>query len=180
MKAIRKVKMEVEHFEIGDQINIKLKGYGKFTATCHKNINGQALFVFDNCVGSRPMNEANTTKGGFDESDMCAWLNTELIDVFPEKYIKRMLRPEGMDHLLWLLSEEQVFGLNLPFDDQLELMRDPKHRVCSYPDGSRAAWWLRDVAHSTTFAYVNSNGSANSNSASGSNGVRPAFIIENL
>ena len=180
MKAIRKVKMEVEHFEIGDQINIKLKGYGKFTATCHKNVNGQALFVFDNCVGSRPMNETNTTKGGFDESDMCAWLNTELIDAFPEKYIKRMLRPEGMDHLLWLLSEEQVFGSNLPFNEQLELMKDPKHRVCSYPDGSRATWWLRDVATSAAFAAVTGYGYAYSNNASNSLGVRPAFIIENL
>ena len=71
MKAIRKVKMEVEHFEIGDQINIKLKGYGKFTATCHKNVNGQALFVFDNCVGSRPMNGQNLKNviaaSGYDE-----------------------------------------------------------------------------------------------------------------
>lgn len=174
MKAIRKVKMEVEHFEIGDQINIKLKGYGKFTATCHKNVNGQALFVFDNCVGSRPMNETNTTQGGFDESDMCAWLNTELIDAFPEKYIKRMLRPEGMDHLLWLLSEDEVFGLP---DWRLRLMDDPKYRVCSYPDGSRANWWLRDVANSTNFANVNSNGNANNNNASNSNGVRPDFDV---
>ena len=51
---------------------------------------------------------------------------------------------------LWLLSEEQVFGSDLPFNEQLELMKDPKHRVCSYPDGSRAYWWLRDVAYSST------------------------------
>ena len=85
-----------------------------------------------------------------------------------------------MDHLLWLLSEEQVFGSDLPFDEQLELMKDPKHRVCSYPDGSRAIWWLRDVVISTNFADVNANGNANNNAASYSNGVRPAFVIENL
>ena len=138
MKVIRKVSMEVEHFEIGDQIKIKLKGAGKFTATCHKITNDGALFVFDNCVARKQMNDTDTTEGGFDESDLCTWLNTEFIDRFPNKYIKRIVRPEGCEHLLWLLSEEQVFGSNLPFDDQLELMRDPKHRVCSYPDGSRA------------------------------------------
>ena len=107
-------------------------------------------------------------------------LDPRLIDAFPEKYIKRMLRPEGMDHLLWLLSEEQVFGSDLPFNEQLELMKDPKHRVCSYPDGSRAAWWLRDVAGSTSFALVSSYGGAYNDGASNSYGVRPAFIIENL
>lgn len=180
MKVIRKVSMEVEHFEIGDQIKIKLKGAGKFTATCHKITNDGALFVFDNCVARKQMNDTDTTEGGFDESDLCAWLNTEFIDRFPNKYIKRIVRPEGCEHLLWLLSEEQVFGSNLPFDDQLELMRDPKHRVCSYPDGSRAAWWLRDVAASTNFASVSAGGNASYNSASYSSGVRPAFIIENL
>ena len=177
MKAIRKVKMEVEHFEIGDQINIKLKGYGKFTATCHKNVNGQALFVFDNCICRHCMNETNTNEGGFPASDMCVWLNTELIDAFPDKIVKRMVRPEEGNNLLWLLSEDDVFGLP---DWRLRLMDDPKYRVCSYPDGSRAYWWLRDVASSTTFANVNSYGNANSGNASNSFGVRPAFIIENL
>ena len=180
MKVIRKVSMEVEHFEIGDQIKIKLKGAGKFTATCHKITDKGALFVFDNCVARKQMNDTDTTEGGFDESDLCAWLNTELIDRFPNKYIKRIVRPEGYEHLLWLLSEEQVFGSNLPFDDQLELMKDPKHRVCSYPDGSRAYWWLRDVVISTSFALVNANGYATYNGASNSLGVRPAFIIKNL
>jgi len=180
MKVIRKVTMEVEHFEIGDQIKIKLKGAGKFTATCHKITNDGALFVFDNCVARKQMNDTDTTEGGFDESDLCAWLNTEFIDRFPNKYIKRIVRPEGCEHLLWLLSEEQVFGSNLPFDYQLELMRDPKHRVCSYPDGSRATWWLRDVVNSAPFAAVSAGGCATSGSASASVGVRPAFIIENL
>ena len=174
MKAIRKVKMEVEHFEIGDQINIKLKGYGKFTATCHKNVNGQALFVFDNCVSSRPMNESGSTEGGFPASDMCTWLNTELIDAFPDKIVKRMVKPEDSNDLLWLLSEDEVFGLP---DWRLRLMDDPKYRVCSYPDGSRANWWLRDVCASTYFATVGASGGANSYYASNSFGVRPAFIL---
>ena len=177
MKVIRKVKMEVEHFEIGDQINIKLKGYGKFTATCHKIDENKHTFVFDNCICSRPMNESGNTEGGFPASDMCTWLNTELIDAFPDKIVKRMVKPEDSNDLLWLLSEDEVFGLP---DWRLRLMDDPKYRVCSYPDGSRAYWWLRDVATSTSFANVSSYGLAANYNASSSIGVRPAFIIENL
>ena len=175
MKVIRKVTMNADHFEIGDQIKIKLKGVGKFTATCHKITDKGALFVFDNCVTRRQMNETDTTEGGFDESDLCAWLNTDFIDKFPNKYIKRMTRIG--EHLISLLTEEEVFGADLPFDDQLELMKDPKHRVCSYPDGSRAAWWLRDVVISTIFAYVTATGYASDTYASYSLGVRPAFMI---
>jgi hypothetical protein len=153
MKVIRKVTMYADHFEIGDQIKIKLKGAGKFTATCHKITDKGALFVFDNCVTRRQMNETDTTEGGFDESNLCAWLNTDFIDKFPNKYIKRMTRIG--EHLISLLTKEEVFGADLPFDDQLELMKDPKHRVCSYPDGSRALWWLRDVVTSTGFANGN-------------------------
>lgn len=179
MKVIRKVTMKSDHYEVGDQIKIKLKGVGKFTVTCHKITDKGALFVFDNCVTRRQMNDTDTTEGGFDESDLCAWLNTELIDRFPNKYIKRIVRPEGCEHLLWLLSAEQVFGTELPFDDQLELMKDPKHRVCSYPDGSRAGWWLRDVVSSTGFAVVSASGYACNFYASYSFDVRPAFMLSN-
>ena len=175
MKVIRKVTMNADHFEIGDQIKIKLKSAGKFTATCHKITDKGALFVFDNCVTRRQMNETDTTEGGFDESDLCAWLNTDFIDKFPNKYIKRMTRIG--EHLISLLTEEEVFGADPPFDDQLELMKDPKHRVCSYPDGSRASWWLRDVVNSAYFAIVNASGFAFNNYASYSLGVRPAFMI---
>ena len=39
----------------------------------------------------------------------------------------------------------------------------------------RSNWWLRDVASSTNFANVNSNGNANANNSSNANGVRPDF-----
>lgn len=41
----------------------------------------------------------------------------------------------------------------------------------------RSAWWLRDVISSAYFARVHNYGNADSNNASGANGVRPAFCI---
>ena len=45
MKVYRQVKMSVEHFEIGDSINIKLKGIGKFEATVQKVYEDGHLYI---------------------------------------------------------------------------------------------------------------------------------------
>lgn len=42
---------------------------------------------------------------------------------------------------------------------------------------SRVGWWLRDVATSTSFAFVHNQGFSSYNAASGSYGVRPCFGI---
>ena len=42
---------------------------------------------------------------------------------------------------------------------------------------NRAYWWLRDVAYSAAFAFVDNGGNCSFGTASGSGGVRPAFAI---
>ena len=171
MKVYRKVKMNVSRYEVGDQITIKIKGYGKFTATVQKIENGLALFLFDNCICRHETNREDTNEGGFERSDMCEFLNNELLKSFPKKLVNRMHYPDGF--FLFLLSEEDVVG-----DDALPLMKEPRNRACAVPDEDYCAnWWLRDVVNSTNFAIVYSNGFANYSSASGSNGVRPAFYL---
>ena len=176
MKVYRKVRMKTDHIEVGDQIKIKLKGYGTFTATAQKvDITGKeycVLFLFDNCIDRHCMNETDTTEGGYEESDMNKYLNTEILDAIPDK-IRDLMEPFDVKHTyLRLLSESEVFG-----DDALPLMQDVKNRVCSGTDGFRAYWWLRDVVTSTYFAFVYSNGLAGSGNASTSYGVRPAFML---
>ena len=171
MKVYRKVKMNVSRYEVGDQITIKIKGYGKFTATVQKIENGLALFLFDNCICRQEMNREDTNKGGFERSDMCEFLNKELLKSFPKKLVNRMHYPDGF--FLFLLSEEDVVG-----DDALPLMKEPRNRACAVPDEDYCAyWWLRDVVTSTTFAYVTSSGLASGGNASNSCGVRPAFYL---
>ena len=176
MKVYRKVKMKTNHIEVGDQIKIKLKGYGTFTATAQKaDITGKeycVLFLFDNCIDRHCMNETDTTEGGYEESDMNKYLNTEILDAFPDK-IRDLMEPFDVKHTyLRLLSENEVFS-----DDALPLMQDVKNRICSDTDGCRATWWLRDVAHSTAFALVTGGGFATNGGASSSVGVRPAFML---
>lgn len=194
MKVYRQVKMSVEHFEIGDSINIKLKGIGKFEATVQKVYeDGSALFIFDDCVDDRPMNENGKNDGGFDFSDLRKWMNTTLLSAFPKKIRSRMMdvrvTNKEDEMLLRVPTRSEMFGQdeNSRYyeednGERLVLMENRCNRVCMSPADEYCWYWLwnRRVCNTTGFAFVYSNGGANANGASFSYGVRPAFRIRNL
>ena len=152
-------------YKLGDKINIPITGYGSFTATCHKIENGRAYFVFDECIDVRAMNKVDTTEGGFENSDLYEWLNTELINKFPKELRKRI------DNLT-IPSVGEVFG-----DERLPLMENRDYRVSKYKN--RIVWyWLRDVVSAAGFACVSHGGYASYANASDSNGVRPSFWLD--
>ena len=63
-------------------------------------------------------------------------------------------------------------------NSQFALFRHDHSRIIGRDaNNNRSAWWLRDVANTTSFARVNSYGLAGHNTASTSLGVRPAFGI---
>ena len=181
MKVIRKVKMEADIFKVGDQIKVKLKDGRKFSATCHRKEGNRALFVFDQIVGRMPMNENGSTEGGYLESDIRRWLNSDFYDLLPKKIKKSIVRDNG--EYVRLLYAYEVFGDDYPWehdeipDDQLPLMENRRARIALDLDNDLASWWLRDVCNSTSFANVSASGNAGSNNASNSYGVRPAFTI---
>ena len=190
MKVLRKVKMKVEYFELGDQIEIKLKDMGRYTATVHKTyVDGTALCIFDNCVADMPMNEENTNEGGFNNSDLRQWMNSVLYSRFPKKIRARMVQfPEQYDSVyLRVPTRGEVFGesdedFEEDHEDRLPLMKDRKHRICMSPKNEYCWYWLwnRYVVHATAFAHVSYYGYASNDGASYSGGVRPAFVIRNL
>ena len=74
-------------------------------------------------------------------------------------------------------------GANVPYSyeidkQQLSLFRlKPSLSVARNDNGDRYWYWLRNVVSSSSFAGVNDLGYAAPGSASGSGGVRPAFLI---
>lgn len=188
MKAWRKVKMEIKNYEVGDQITVKLKNLGKFTATVQRvYADGTTLFLFDNCVAEHEMNENSSNAGGFYESDLCKWMNTELVQSFPIKLLDRMIYTDEEHRcLLRIPTRKEMFGEDEysknyePYlGEQFELMKDRKNRVCSLPDNEYAWYWLMNahLQSSSYFASVGGGGAANGAAASASYGVRPAFLI---
>ena len=186
MKVSRRVEFKTESYAVGDVIKIKLKDGHKTTATCHKVYDDKALFVFDKVVALEPMNEKNTTEGGWKECYMREWLHDVFYDILPKKIKKRIVRENG--DLLRLLDYTEVFGKDdIPgwiepenVTEQLPLMKDRRYRIGADMAEDYCSYWLRDVASAASFAFVNYNGNAHNYGASNSVGVRPAFVIHNL
>ena len=188
MKVKRTVTMKVSHFGVGDQITVKLPGYGKFTATAHEITGKGTLFIFDDCVCTRQMNEENTNESGYLESDLRKFVTQELLKVFPDKLLKRMVKDDNGD-LLSIPTYGQIYGKdwgdewdeeNIEIDQrkQLPLMEKRKNRIADL-NGEGCWYWLQNKARSSSgFAFVNSDGNASSTGASPSYGVRPAFLIK--
>ena len=98
-----------------------------------------------------------------------------------------------VDSTIELMNELMVYGsnifhnitngTNIPTNhtidkSQLSLFRlKPSEIVALNDAGERYWYWLRDVVSSSGFACVGSGGNASDYSASGSGGVRPAFLI---
>lgn len=188
MKAWRKVKMEIKNYEVGDQITVKLKDLGKFTATAQRVYeDGKTLFLFDNCVAEHEMNENGSNAGSFYKSDLCKWMNTELVKSFPVKLLDRMIYTDKEHEcLLRIPTRKEMFGEDKysqnyepDLGEQFELMKDRKNRVCSLPDDEYVWYWLMNanIQSLSYFSRVGSGGYAGSYDASYSGGVRPVFLI---
>lgn len=68
---------------LGDKTFIELNGLGVFTATVHKVTDDKVMLIFDDYVAEKPMNATDTNNGGFEDSDLNAWLHTEFVKALP-------------------------------------------------------------------------------------------------
>lgn len=91
------------------------------------------------------------------------------------------------DATVWLMSEANVYGGNVfksvingtgwPNLYSIDNRQYPYFRF-ALPNEQRAWYWLRDVAYSSHFARVYSDGASSTSGASAPGGVRPAFCIK--
>ena len=78
MKINRTMTIETNEIQIGDRIQV-----GHYTATCQALPGkGLALFLLDQYLDkAMQMNEKNTNRGGYQESDLREELNSEILKV---------------------------------------------------------------------------------------------------
>ena len=190
MKVTRKVTFKTREVCAGDQITIKLKGFGKFTATCGRVENGKALFIFDHIITRRSINPTDTNKDGIDCSEIKNWLNNVVLSAFPAKL-------RAKTNYISLPSYGMVFGHEYDKDfydncvvpdndEQFEHLKKRVNRVREFTDPGDedsylSSWWLsnpiKEEKSSADFARVNISGYTFYNSASGSHGVCPVFEV---
>lgn len=174
---------DVSGMKVGDKIIVDLKDLGKFEATVHEITDESVLFIFDDCITKRPMNEHNTNAGGYENSDLKKWIETDLLDKFPAELKARLTE-------LTIPTIGQIFGwddwnkehFEADGDEQLSLMQLRKNRVAYFDNGFGWAWLRNSMKKEYSpsfFATVNSAGCMGYNQGSGSGGVRPGFRIIN-
>lgn len=174
MKVTRKVQFKTNEISVGDQISVKLHGFGKFTATAQKVTDKGILFLFDEVIARHSMNDSNTN------SDMKKWLNEVVLRAFPEKLRNKVTE-------ITLPTYGEIFGHDDFYenfepdnDEQFEMMKRRGNRVCDFED-DWCWWWLRNAAKenvsSAVFASVGGSGGADYDYASNSYGVRPEFWL---
>lgn len=171
-----------EYFKVGDQIVIPLGDLGTFTATAQKVTDGKVLFIFDDYVTKRPMNENNSNEGSYEKSDLRKWIEKDLFKMFPavirgrisELSIPTLGEIGGWDNE-WDREHIEADG-----DKQLPLMKQRRNRVAYY-DNETEWGWLRNATKeefsSACFAVVYNSGNAGYHGASDSCGVRPEFWL---
>lgn len=182
MKVLRKQEIDTANIQVGDQMVIPLAELGEFTATAHKVTDEGVMFIFDDYVTRRPMNNRNTNKGGFEKSDLKKWMDTVLYMAFPEELRDKIygLTLPTVGQIVGHEDEWDNKNLEPDTNEQLPLMKKCKNRIACFED--QLAWgWLRNATKeefsSAYFASVHDYGRTNCYGASASRGVRPEFWL---
>lgn len=182
IKVLRKQELKTREVIVGDQILVSLAEIGDFTATAHKITDKGVLFIFDEYITSRPMNNQRTNEGGYEESDLKKWIDTVLLAAFPEELKSRIdgLSIPTVGELFGHDDEWNNEHFEPDADEQLPLMKERKNRV-AYLDNEWKWGWLRNAAKqwfsSADFARVDACGSAYYGTATHPDGVLPEFWL---
>lgn len=167
---------------VGNQIEIPLGDLGTFTATVQTVKGDRVLFLFDDYIAKRPMNENGSNEGGYSQSDLKKWIDTELYNMFPAVLKQRMtgLSIPTLGEICGWDDEWDRNHIEADGDEQLPLMKQRRNRIAYY--NNDCAWgWLRNATKKefswANFSVVNRFGNAYCDGASDSSGVRPEFWL---
>ena len=179
MKVLRRIETETNTLEVGDVIELK-NGY---TATCQKITEAGALMLLDQYVDERPMNEERSNRGGWESSDLRAFLLDNLDELIPGDLFERLGHFENGDNVRIPMLGEMVDDVPSWAEhqdaEQWPLMKDKRNQIAFHKDGRWDWCWCmdKDTESATSFCDVSADGDADYYSASNSGGVRPAFLI---
>lgn len=169
--------------KVGDKLMVPLGKLGNFTATVQAITEDKVLFIFDDYVTKRPMNEDGGNAGGYSKSDLKKWIDTELYNMFPVVLKQRMtgLSIPTLGEICGWDDEWDRNHIEADWYEQLPLMKQKRNRVAYYKNDCE--WgWLRNATKkefsSAHFAIVDNNGDASYYAASNSCGVRPEFWLK--
>lgn len=164
---------------------IHLSGLGDFFVTSYKKKEKNTLFIFDECITCRPINEKGTNRGGFEASDLKKWLNTELIKTFPDE-LRDRITDLSIPSVGELFGHSKMWNEDTFEPDSNEKLKDMKNgdQRTAWYNGRCVCGWLRNSVKKelsqTCFATVNTSGKLSYSRSSESHGIRPEFWLKPL
>ena len=175
----------VQTWDIGDIIQFNLTDGESIEAQCQKIEDGKAIFWVTHCLEKPHIMETDSGVSKWEETELRIYLNTEVLDRFPQEIRKKMI-PIYKDDLLTIPSMEDIFG-DWDYDrwkpkaDALnnrnwKLMENKQYR-------SNGAWyWLRSSCYYSSYGYywcyVSASGGASVDDGGDASGLAPAFAIQ--
>jgi hypothetical protein len=170
-----------------------------------ENIKNHITFVFRNAVCTARMNATNTNTGGYQASELRAWLEGASGDgsgsfaaglkmQLGGEYLYTIRKGHSMkgssswnSYTVWIMSVIELFGVDT-YGDELAYWNTnvhfPLHQKSyayrmKWRNGARQWYWLSTPSASSAsyFCYCYNYGFSYSNSASSAGGVAPAFCV---
>lgn len=176
MKIMRKQELETNTIQVGDQIQV-----GKYTATCQKVTDGNAIFLLDQYLDKPyPMNSRWINEGGYDASDLRAEFKNIVLDTNFDA-IRDSLVPFDNGDLMRIATVGELFDHDDYYEmddtEQWELMKDRRNRIALREGDKYECGWLQNKVKNsaTAFANVDDYGVATYDTALYTYGVRPVF-----
>lgn len=172
----------VKHYEVGDVLNFQQEGKEHIKVLLVEKLPDKRFVGFSlDCLNKlRQMNKDDSNSGGFNNSDLCWYLNTEFLYTIPDKL-------RDCTEAVRIPCVEEVFGRDDNFEDvnitqnQLELMKARRNRIAFRGcDSDEWCWyWLMNKKRNSAadFANVYGYGNVNYYNASVAGGVRPVFLL---
>ena len=182
MLVTRKLLMTTREFQVGDQITVNLKDIGELTLTAQKVTDEGTYFMFDKAVACRCINKSGKNKGGFKNSELYEWLNSEFRYLFPDELFER-IKDISVPSYGQMFGHDDEFYKNFETDndEQFELMKERKNRIF-FDLEDRFCWcWLQNPTKkevsSDFFASVDYRGVAGCASAGNDSDVLPVILL---
>lgn len=194
MLVKRTMKVNVEHFKVGDIIEFKLADGEMVQAIAVEQTPEGMLFVLVDCLAKKyqmfnDIDNMNKEDISYATFDLRKALNGEILERFPKEIKDRMVAVNAEGDMLRIPTECEIFGENVYEQKESKLtkcwkpMKKKRTRIAF--QGKEGAWewyWLmnRHKDYASYFANVSNLGNADYDFASSSNGVRPVFCLSNI
>lgn len=157
-------------------LKFQIAGFGLDTLYDDNTKKAKITWILKGIYTNHRMNATSTTSGGWADSELRSWLETDVLPLFPsdiraemKKVVKTYRSKSPNDEtlsvgdILWIPSYKEVGFTNSTYVESdgvvySGLFPNQNSRIKYNSSGSASYWWLRSAYSTTNFRGVNADG----------------------